>query len=497
MHDDDIAGEQLTKREGQGRPERGHKRLERGTLVGRYVVFDILGEGGMGTVYNAYDPELDRRLAIKVVQAKAGGSTTTGGDQARLLREAQALARLSHPNVIAVHDVGTLPGDRVFVAMELVEGATLRTWLRDPRTWKEVQAVMLAAGAGLAAAHTAGLVHRDFKPENVIVGADGRVRVMDFGLARLAADEHTAASRDSNLAIETRSPLSAHLTIERSRGTDGNVVGTPAYMAPEIYDGEAADARTDQFAFGVALYEALYRTRPFERKALVPPRASPPVPKDPPASSAVPLALQRVVMRALAAAPADRYRAMDDLLADLAVDPARAKRRVLMAGGAVLVVAGTLSGAAVLARGSAANEMCTGLERRLEGVWDTPARDAVHAAFGRSKRPFALQAMVALEKTLDRYATEWTVAATENCTATRIRGDQTEDVLELRGECLDQRLGELQALARAMANADDTAVDRASTAEHALEPVARCANVAALRSPVRAPASALPQLAEI
>jgi tetratricopeptide (TPR) repeat protein len=168
-----------------------------------------------------------------------------------------------------------------------------------------------------------------------------------------------------------------------------------------------------------------------------------------------------------------------------------------MAGGAVLVVAGTLSGALVLARGSAASELCTGVERRLEGVWDTPAREAVHAAFGKSKRPFALQAMVALEKTLDRYATEWTVAATDNCTATRIRGEQSDEVLALREECLEQRLGELQALARAIAKADDVTVDRAANAEAALEPVARCANVAALREPARPPAFAQPQIAEI
>jgi len=249
---------EVTKREGQAptAADDDHlsSRLNRGTLVGRYVVLDVVGEGGMGVVYSAFDPELDRKVAIKLLQAKPGGST---GEQAWLVREAQALARLSHPNVVAVHDVGTLPGDRVFIAMELVDGVTLRAWLKTPRSWREVLPIMRAAGAGLAAAHAAGLVHRDFKPDNVIVGNDGRVRVMDFGLARAQLDG--PAMRSSDVAIDSRSPLSDKLTIA------GTVVGTPAYMAPEVYQGDAADARTDQFAFGIALYEALYRTRPYEK----------------------------------------------------------------------------------------------------------------------------------------------------------------------------------------------------------------------------------------
>src|SRR5438067_6589381 len=176
-----MLDDESTKREGPGeRPVRSDERLERGTLVGRYVVLDVVGSGGMGVVYAAFDPELDRKVAIKLLQAKPGGSDS-GGDQAWIVREAQAMARLAHPNVVAVYDVGTLPGDRVFVAMELVEGETLRAWLKTPRRWPEVLETMRAAGGGLAAAHAAGLVHRDFKPENTIVGKDGRVRVMDFG----------------------------------------------------------------------------------------------------------------------------------------------------------------------------------------------------------------------------------------------------------------------------------------------------------------------------
>ncbi|HET9988068.1 MAG TPA: serine/threonine-protein kinase, partial [Kofleriaceae bacterium] len=281
MTDDDR-----TRREGQlpRRPTTEHTRLEgenaavtaaylaRGTLVGRYVVLDVLGEGGMGVVYSAFDPELDRKVAIKLLQTRESGSTPStkqGGEQkAWLVREAQALARLSHPNVVAVYDVGTLNEDQVFVAMELVEGVTLREWLKaEARPWREVLPVLVAAGAGLAAAHEAGLVHRDFKPDNVLVARDGRPRVMDFGLARLrrasthddAQPKDTSDVAPSAGAIETRSPLSEQLTIA------GAMLGTPAYMAPELYNGATADARSDQFAFAVTLFEALFRARPYKR----------------------------------------------------------------------------------------------------------------------------------------------------------------------------------------------------------------------------------------
>ena len=157
--------------------------LERGRTIDRYVVIEQLGRGGMGVVYRAYDPELDRSVAIKVLRA-----ARTDQARARLLREAQALARLTHPNVVAVHDAGTF-GDEVFIATELVDGTTLKAWLREkPRTRREILAVLVAAGDGLDGAHRAGLVHRDFKPDNVMIGKDGRARVLDFGLARAIGD---------------------------------------------------------------------------------------------------------------------------------------------------------------------------------------------------------------------------------------------------------------------------------------------------------------------
>jgi serine/threonine protein kinase len=201
-------------------------------------VLDRIGAGGMGVVYAAYDPELDRRVALKLLRPDRFGSDA---DRLRLLREAQALARLADPHVVSVYDTGTF-GDRVFVAVELVEGETLRQWLGGlraaPRSWREVLARFLPAGRGLAAAHAAGLVHRDFKPENVLLGRDGRVRVADFGLAEAAPEP---GGKLAALPAEW-----------------GLVLGTPAYMAPEQLRGIAVDARSDQFSFCVALFEALY-----------------------------------------------------------------------------------------------------------------------------------------------------------------------------------------------------------------------------------------------
>ena len=159
--------------------------LGTGARIGRYVIIEQVGTGAMGVVYGAYDPELDRKIALKLL--KPGQGREGHGASARLLREAKAIARLPHPNVVAVHDVGVLE-DQVFLAMEFVAGGTIKSWLDEkPRSWREILDVFIAAGRGLAAAHAAGLVHRDFKPDNVLLDKEGRPRVVDFGLARQAA----------------------------------------------------------------------------------------------------------------------------------------------------------------------------------------------------------------------------------------------------------------------------------------------------------------------
>src|ERR1022692_3659392 len=214
-------------------------------LVGRYRLLRLVGRGGMGEVYAAHDPELDRRVAIKILRAKARPDDI---EAARLLREAQAVAKLSHPNVVAIHDVGTAAG-RMFLAMELVEGETLAVWLdRRRHSIEEILRMFAMAGRGLAAAHRVGIVHRDFKPQNVMVSRDETARVMDFGLA---ARGGTASRNEPRL---TRV---------------GSILGTPLYMSPEQLLGQPVDPRADQFSFCVALWEALYGARPFEGATLL------------------------------------------------------------------------------------------------------------------------------------------------------------------------------------------------------------------------------------
>ena len=243
----------------------GERVLQHGQLVGRYVVLAPLGAGGMGVVYAAFDPQLDRKVALKLLHSEAvsaSGATQSKNDgYARLLREAQAMARLRHPNVVAVHDVGKID-ERVFIAMEFVEGGTLKQWLRArPRTRQEVLAVFIQAGRGLMAAHEAGLVHRDFKPDNVLVSVKGQAQVLDFGLAKATEEGERPSPGESRTNLGT-STLSTNLT------QVGAILGTPAYMAPEQHLGDVTDARTDQFSFCVALWSALYREAPFAGESL-------------------------------------------------------------------------------------------------------------------------------------------------------------------------------------------------------------------------------------
>jgi tetratricopeptide (TPR) repeat protein/tRNA A-37 threonylcarbamoyl transferase component Bud32 len=465
-----------------GRPEGGEgRRLRRGESLGRYVVLDLLGAGAMGAVYTAYDPELDRRVALKVVRHAAPSEAVRQQGRGRLVREAQSMARLSHPNVIHVYDVGTV-GEDVYIAMEHVEGASLRDWLAaEPRRVAEILDVYLQAARGLAHAHAAGVVHRDFKPDNCLVGADGRVRVIDFGIARHeAAPSEERAPDAAELARPVEGSPAALAQMVETRA--GVLIGTPAYMAPEQLEGRGADARSDQFAFCVALYEALYARRPFDGEGVLQiigevtsGRLRPP-PRDP----RVPEHVAEAITRGLARDPGARFASMDALIAALAPPERRAGARWLAVG--ALAVAVGLAVALAFGRPAADEGACRGLERHLEGVWDAGATEAVREAFAGSGVPFAEESFARVRALLDERAARWVAMREEACEATRVAGEQSEEVLELRMACLDRRLRELDEVVRVLRHADADRVRRSTQLAGDLPPVARCADVDRLRA---------------
>jgi eukaryotic-like serine/threonine-protein kinase len=434
--------------------------LARGDTVGRYLITAALGHGGMGVVYAAYDPELDRRLAIKVLHPHARGSLGSSSGQQRMLREARAMAKLSHPNVVVVHDVGTV--DRsVFVAMEYIEGCTLARWLEQSRrSWQEILAVFLAAGEGLAAAHRAGLVHRDFKPDNVMIAderplaqASGRVVVMDFGLARstVDADDH-ATGRAPVGEADTR------LT------QTGALLGTPAYMAPEQHLGADTGAHSDQFSFCVALHEALWGTRPFVGDTItaLAMAVTSGARVEPDDHRGVPMRIHRAIVRGLAVDPAARWPGMRELLGELARDPARRRRRVL-AIASVPVLA--LAGAFALDRiGEApAVALCSGGEDRLAEVWDPARRQAIAAAMLATGLGHADDTRRRVELAVDAFADEWSAEFRDACEATNLRAVQSPELMDRRMSCLQRRLGELDAMLGELEHPSPAMIDRAVT----------------------------------
>jgi eukaryotic-like serine/threonine-protein kinase len=458
--------------------------LQRGASIGRYVVLETLGAGGMGIVYAAFDPELDRKVALKLLRPGARRDPETA--RARLLREAQALAKVSHPFVIAVHDVGTYE-DQVFVAMEFVDGTDMGQWLRArPRPHAEILPLMRMAGEGLAAAHAAGLVHRDFKPENVLVGHDGRVRVVDFGLARsmdVDVDVDELPSDDVDSTVDPAS-LDATQQPRASLTQAGTIMGTPRYMAPEQHGGGPVDARSDQFSFCVALYEALYREHPFpgttvpqialsvlEGRIRDPNRDGP----------AVPAWIRRVVVRGLAVEPSDRWPDMPTLLAALGRDPTVRRRRVTLG----LVLGGIAATGIAVLFADQERETCRGAARKLASIWDDDVRDQLEKAYAAVDRPYAADALSATRSLLDGYTDRWVELHTDACQATAIRREQSQDVLDRQMLCLDRRLKEVAALTSLLLRADEDMVRESVRAVTRLPPLEPCADLEALMAETR------------
>jgi tetratricopeptide (TPR) repeat protein/predicted Ser/Thr protein kinase len=461
-----------------GDVEEGRPEPEPGMTIGRYLLLSEVGSGGMGLVMAAYDRELDRRVALKLLRP---GISRSG--EARMRREAQALAQLQHPSVVTVYEVGSIDG-QPFIAMEYVDGLTFDAWAADHRgQWRRIVEVAIEAGRGLAAAHAAGLVHRDVKPSNILVGHDGRVCVADFGIAT-----PTGRSLDSDVMPPEVSELGASSAAwpHRSEALTeaGAVVGTPAYMAPEQHRGEPVDARSDQFAFCVALHRILYERAPFVgadlealRAAVAAGRVEPP-----PARTKVPAAVRRVLLRGLAVRPEERWPSMDALLEALGRTLGRRRRWAAIAGAVALTGIATL---ALVPDSDSGSPACPTAEERLSGVWDEERMAALRDAFAASELPYALDTWARTEERLDQHAAGWSERYQALCTEMGEAGGSP--ALDLEMACLHRRREELAALVELLARADPQVVAKSTQAAAELASVGSCrsegAEAAAMASP--------------
>jgi serine/threonine protein kinase/tetratricopeptide (TPR) repeat protein len=442
------------------------QKLEAGAALGRYVVRRPIGSGGMGVVYEADDPELDRPVAIKLLHHGAGGSSASSDGQVRLLREAQAMARLSHPHVVSVFDVGLHEG-RVYVAMEYVEGQTLAQWLdARPRTVWEIIEVFVQAGRGLAAAHAAGLVHRDFKPDNVLVDGRDVAKVMDFGLVRSAwpGGSLTEATEELEPAafFESR-----EVAIDTPLTQEGVVVGTPSYMAPEQHVGRDPTAASDQYAFCAALFEALFGKRPFSGKDLrelavaktkleltVQPRRR-----------GVSSALVDIVMRGLSPQPIARFRSMSELLAQIErVATPRPSRRLRYALGGIAVAALGVA-LAVPARQQGCDPASA-----ISGTWNEDVRAQVRESLRSNDVSYAASTADRVDGRIADYVTRWSEVYREACAVT---GDAR--ALDSSMRCLDERRFGLEATLTELQRPGSRTVQRAVVLAAELQPPERCA----------------------
>ena len=415
--------------------------LERGTTIDRYTVLELLGSGGMGEVYAAYDTKLDRKIALKVIHHRGAVF------EARLAREAQAMARLSHPNVVTVFDTGKT-GDRLFVAMEFVQGVTLRRWRKSaPRDTASILRTYVEAGRGLSAAHAASLVHRDFKPDNVLVATTGQIKVTDFGIVRAIgeSDPLDRPSLDAEAEAEADAPawrpdptadshppstsLSAPMT------EVGDLLGTPGYMAPEQILHTEVDARTDQYAFCVALYEALHGDKPFtgDSPAALVAGTVLGARREVPAGVKVSPHIDRVLLRGLSHDAKARYPTMDELLLDLVRDPARERRRFAVGAGMALVVGLFVAMGGVRAMGRERGEKmcCAGPERDATNAWNETVDGEIARAFAATGVPYARDTWNRAQGQIATYLADWAKVGTSACEATRIRHEQSQEMLSV------------------------------------------------------------------
>ena len=439
--------------------------LRAGDAVDRYLVLGRVGGGAMGVVYAAHDRELDRKVALKLLRPERADA----GDAARVLREAQAMARLQHPNVVAVHDVGTA-GDRVFVAMELVAGPTLRVWAHG-RPWRERLACLVAVGRGLAAAHAASVIHRDVKPDNVIVDEHGRPRVGDFGLAR--ADEER---RD----VEETTALATTLT------QTGSVIGTPLYMAPEQLRGEAATAASDQFGFAVTAWEILFGARPFLGKDLG--ELARAIARGPlaPERRGVPASVERALRRGLEIDPRRRHESVDALASAIDWKPPRRWVWVAPVAAAGAAVATLL----VVRPAGAPPDPCRTAAAAFDDAWTPAVASELRGKLAAAYDPTSVAR-------LEAYAGRWREARLGVCRAGRVRGAESEALVDVRGACLDRGKAELAALVRELRAAEPTQLAGVADAIANLTDPGECATSGALALLAPVPAGQRAAVADV
>jgi eukaryotic-like serine/threonine-protein kinase len=414
--------------------------------IGRYRLLELVGSGGMGVVWGAWDPKLERRVAIKLVKAALQAARD------RILLEGQALAKLSHPNVVPVFDVGVYE-EQVYLVMEWVRGKNLRAYCKGARSVAEILRIYRDAGAGLWAAHQAGLIHRDFKPDNAIVGDDGRVRVLDFGLARESQGSATTA-------------LEAGESSEATRGA-----GTPRYMPPEQAAGANLTPAVDQYAFCASLREALSgRTVEDSKKG------------------EIPRWIVDILERGSAHDPAARYPSMVELLAAIDRDPAKLwRRRSLAAGAAVMAVAAFAIGRA---RSSSNGDTCSGGNEEIAKVASAAAVDALSAHL-RSLGRFASEEAPRVEGHLVDYGRRWAQTHREACRA-RERHEVTPEMYDRYTSCLIRGKSALTTMLGVLTNVSADALPDALAALRDLPSLDRCLTAAAA-STIAPPA---PELAE-
>lgn len=455
-------------------PSRSPFVIPQGSKISRFVVLSRLGSGSMGVVYSAYDPELDRKVALKLL--RPGLASKPEESQAiarkRLLREAQALAKLSHPNVITIHDVG-LHRKNVWLAMEYIDGETFRQWLKTPRTWREVVGTLIAAGRGLAAAHRANLMHRDFKPDNIMVDRDGRVRVMDLGLARASDELEPPVEVDPDLELNHSNDsdlLSAQVT------RVGSLLGTPPYMSPEQLKSEPYDARADIFAFCVTLWEALFGKRPFSGSTYMALTTNVLKCKfdEPPARPRVPAWLRKICLKGFAAAD-DRWQSMTPVLEALERGLARDRwRRGFVVAGAGALACAAFAGYWQLKRVQALNA-CEVHAREIETTWNADVRGKLHASLIATGSPNAEATFSRLTPILDDHRTAWQTVRRDICEFETVEYTWDPELVQKATWCLEQRRIALDALIALLLDVDSDSIHKAVASASRVRRAGPCA----------------------